>query len=512
MVLVMTMSTGRAGPFAHGGEPWRVRIRGEGPWGPVLGAGVLVDPAYVLTCAHVVMDTHAVVVDLVGLPGRPSSSARLVEGMCVPPTEDERGDVALLRLDIPQPDGNAAPLRRVALTWDRPVHTLGYPGDRGLEIGVWTRMTLAGLAGAEWLQMNRRSAADPRVRAGFSGSGVADDATGDVLGIVVSEYTDDAAGLSWMLPVDAIVAHLPMVSRWVVGDSGIDPVFAPSPGRTELTGRAAELADWLGHRHDGAAVLIVLDTGLDAVRQAVSGTGTAGGRTRGVDLALDVAGRTVDEVSRRIIDRAGLAVAGEQSASERLRAGTPPMTIVVDGVDAAEQPEELVDQVLKPLVDAGTRLVLGFRGEDSTSLVAARTLAEHTVTARLDALADRVSGLTDEPEAQAWRLDLSLLRRAVPVDSALVATRLAAMERRLARAEHRAGRARGDMPAEDRGLLGAWCAMAAEAGLDEHPGLAGAYRRADDLLTAEPVDQAAAHTAVRDYQRAVREALAERRR
>ncbi|CRK55122.1 putative glycine-rich protein [Alloactinosynnema sp. L-07] len=432
--------------------------------------------------------------------------------MCVPPTDDERGDVALLRLDVPQPRTAGAMLRRVALTWDRPVHTMGYPSGQGLEIGVWTRMTLAGKAGVEWLQMNRRSAQDQRVRAGFSGSGVADDATGDVLGIVVSEYTDDSAGLSWMLPVDAIVAHLPVVSEWVVGDSGIDPIFA-ARGRGELIGQAAEVAQWLRRRHDGAAVLIVLGPDLDAVRQAVavsSSRSAPGEPVGGIDLALDVEGRTVDEVSRRIVDRAGLAVSGAESARDRLRAGAPPMTIVVDGLDAADEPEALLDEVLKPLVDSGTRLVLGFRDEDAASLAAAKSLADDTVSTRLEAIARRAEALAGGPDGDEWRLNLRLLRKVAAVDSALVAGRLADVERRLVRAERRArkARSRSGAVADDRGLLAAWFVMAAEAGLDEDPGLDQVYRWADSLLSADPVDHAAAHAAVRAYQQAVREALA----
>ncbi|WP_436494977.1 S1 family peptidase [Actinokineospora sp. HUAS TT18] len=501
------MVTGGAGPFAHGGEPWRVRVRDAD--GRVLGAGVLVDRARVLTCAHVVLGVQDLVVDLVALPGQPSSVARIAKDLCVPPTDDERGDVALLELDSPQPIEAVAKLRRVALTWDRAVHALGYPLGSGLEIGVWSRMTLAGAAGAEWLQMNRRSAEDQRVRAGFSGAGVADDETGDVLGIVVSEYTHDAAGLSWMLPVEAIVAHLPVVEQWVVGDSGIDPIFR-GPG--ELVGQAVELAEWIRRRHDGAAVLIVLGPEVDAVRRAVavSSRGSVGESVGGVDLALDVEGCSVDEVSRRIVDRAGLAVGGA-TASERLRAGAPPMTIVVDGVDAAEEPHALVDDVLKPLVGNGTRLVLGFRRNESASLDAARELADHAVTARLDALAPRVAALAEGADGEAWRLDLSLLRKAAAVDSGLVAGKLAEFERRVRRAERRArkARSRSGAVADDRGLLSAWFAMAAAAGLAEHPGLSRVYRKADDLLAADPVDPDAVHAAVRAYQQAVRQALAE---
>ncbi|PRY44861.1 S1 family peptidase [Umezawaea tangerina] len=519
----MIVGRGRSGPFAYGDEPWRVRVRDRSPHGPVLGAGVLLDRLHVLTCAHVALAAEELAVDLVGLDGVPSSDAAVVDGMCVPPGEDERGDVAVLRLATPQRAGLGATLRRAMPTWDRPVHALGYPQGRGLEIGVWARMTLAGRAGVEWWQMNRRSEGEQRVRAGFSGSGVADDATGEVLGIVVSEYTDDTAGLSWMLPVDAITAHLPFASEWAVGDSGIDPIFTAPAGHGDGNGPTRELVDWLLGRDAAAAVLILVGPDLDVVRRAVAEstrrTATEAG-VRGVDLALDVAGRTVDEVSRRIVDRAGLAVGASSTPGERVREGTPPMTIVVDGVDEADEPEALVDDVLKPLVDSGARLVLGFRQDGSAGLAAAKSLADDTIAGRLDRLADRITAVarregprplgSSDTHSTVLRLRLTALRKAAAAHSALVANRLTAFERAVASAEREVGRTarRSAAVAADRGLLEAWKAKAFDAGLVEDIGLAAAYRRAHGLLTAETVDQAAAHAALRAYQDAVREALA----
>ncbi|GLZ40696.1 serine protease [Actinokineospora sp. NBRC 105648] len=507
--------TASQGTVEHSGrERWRVRVRSRSHPARVLGAGVLVDSTHVLTCAHVVLGVDDLAVDLVELPGRPSSRARVIKNLCVPPMDDERGDVALLELLSPQPADCAARLRRVALTWDRRVHTLGYPTGEGLDIGEWTRMTLAGHAGAEWLQMNRSSVNDTRVRSGFSGAGVADDATGDVLGIVVSEYTDATAGLSWMLPVEAIVRHLPIVSEWVVGDSGIDPSFAPTAVGPELLGEAERLVDWIERRHDGPAVLIVLRRDIAAVRQAVavsSGRVDAGdARTLGgVDLALDVGGRTVDEVSRRIVERAGLAAEGADTASDRLRAGTPPMTIVLDGVDEAEQPVALLDEVLKPMVDSGARLVLGFRHDESASLASARDLRGELVTGRLAAIAKRVEALPDDTD---WQLRLTALRKAAARDAGAVAGVLPKMEERLRRDERRERRRHrvDESTSIDRGVLVATQARANDQGLGEDIGLAAAYRRADELLAAEPVDQAAAHAAVLAYEAAVRQALANR--
>jgi hypothetical protein len=502
----MMAGMGGTGPFAHGAEGWRVRIRARSG-GEVLGAGVLLPRGHVLTCAHVALAATGLAVDLVGLRGSPTTDARIIA--CVPAHGEDRGDVALLKLETDPPPGAGAMLHRTALTWDRQVHALGYPNGHGLDIGVWARMTVAAWAGSEWLQMNRRSAGEQRIRAGFSGSGVADDATGHVLGIVVSEYTDDEAGLSWMLPVAAIEAHLPVISEWVLGDSGIDPLFMTAPTDTRVAGRVREVMDWLGRRQDGAAVLIIVGDELTDLRQAVA-LSSAGGSPE-PDLALDVEGLTAEEVSRRIVDRAGLAA--HTSSTERVQAGTPPMTIVVDGIDQSDEPQALLHDVFRPMVTSGARLVFGFRQNDSEGLAAARTLARDAVTTRLDGLTERVTALLRaDPGGNAGKLRISLtaLRRAAAEDWALVAERLPRFDHAVARAEHARHAARQDESTRSdlRGLLDAWQAKAGDGGLVEHIGTAVAYRRAHALLVADPFDEAAAREAVRNYQDAVRQALA----
>ncbi|MEU5692444.1 serine protease [Actinosynnema sp. NPDC020468] len=502
--------TASRGPVEHEGrETWRVRVRGGSR---VLGAGVLVTGTHVLTCAHVVIGVEDLAVDLVELPGTPSSRARVVEELCVPPMDDERGDVALLELATPQPASCAARLGRVALTWDRRVHALGYPAGDGLDMGVWTKMTLARHTGAEWLQMNRNSPNDLRVQRGFSGAGVADDATGDVLGIVVGEYTDDAVGLSWMLPVEAVVRHLPLVSEWVVGDTGIDAGFARSDGPPEALVEAGRIVEWLDRRRDGAAVLIVLGPDLAAARQAValsgglsdSGDGRAVG---GVDLALDVGGRTVEEVSRRIVERAGLAADGTSSSSDRLRAGTPPMAVVLDGVDEAEQPVALVHDVLEPMVEGGARLVLGFRHDDSPSLASARALRGRLLSARIDAIAERIAVLDD---VATWRMRVTALRKAAAEDPDATANAVATLEKRLRRDERRLRRARSEQEtaSDDRRLVAARWAAVCEHGLSEDLALADERRRVEGALDATPFDPAFAREAVLAFEAAVRAAIA----
>lgn len=494
----MIAGEGVAGPFPHGHEEWRVRLRCRGRRG-VLGAGVLLDSEHVLTCAHVVLAAEDLTVEMDGLPGMPTSAAHIVEHV---EPQHERGDVALLRLATPQPRARPATLRKVAMTWNRAVHAKGYP--RGLEeVGAWAGMTLSGPAGSEWQQMNGGSG--HRVQRGFSGAGVADEANGHVLGIVVSEYTDHGAGLSWMIPVAAIEAHLPVLSRWVVGDDGIDPGYKNRSAH--YNGVVRTLMDWLSRRQDGGAVLVVVGEDLEHLRDAVSFS--AVGESLAPDLAIDVEGLTTEEVSRRIVDRAGLV--GRGSSTERVREGTPPMTVVIDGVDAARDPRSLLDHVGRPMVASGARLVLGFRDGDAADLVAARELARTAVVTRLDGFAERVTALLAEnPDTAAeLRLGLSMLRRAAATDWQLVEGKLPRFDRAITRAEGRGAALRHVRKELSvlRGRLSMAQTKAAEAGFAEDLELDKLHRRAHAALEAEPVDLAVALRAVQACEAGVRRRL-----
>ena len=495
----MIAGEGRAGPFPHGAEEWRVRLRCRGRRG-VLGAGVLLDSEHVLTCAHVALAAEDLAVEMVGLPGMPASAAHIVEHV---EPQHERGDVALLRLATPQPGARPATLRKVAMTWNRSVHAQGYP--RGLdEVGAWATMTLSGLAGTEWQQMNGN--AGHRVQRGFSGAGVADDENGHVLGIVVSEYTDNGVGLSWMIPVAAIEAHLPVLSRWVVGDDGIDERFKKRTAH--YNDRVRALMDWLSRRQDGGAVLVLVGEDLEHLKDAV--TFSAVGESPAPDLAIEVEDLTTEEVSRRIVDRAGLV--GRGSSTERVREGTPPMTVVIDGVDAARDPRSLLDDIGRPMVASGARLVLGFRESDAADLVAARELAREAVVTRLDGFGGRVTALMREnPDTAATnlRIGLSALRRAAAADWQLVGEKLPRFDKAITRAERERAalrHVRNELSVLHSRLASAQ-AGAAAAGFAEDIDLDKHRRRAQAALEAEPVDLAVALRAVQACEAAVRRRL-----
>jgi hypothetical protein len=503
--------------------------------GNVFGAGVLLGGEHVLTCAHVALNAGpGMMVEFADLPDAPPVGVRTE--VCVPLGTDERGDVALLRLDRPVGGQVGIPLRRMALSRDRGVRVLGFP--RGLEYGVWTRAVLGARAGpgGEWLQMNTRLG-EQRVREGFSGAGVVDDRTGAVLGIVVGRSADTSANLSWMMPAETVLHYIPRVAEWIIGDPVADETFSgPVPSAADHGVVAQALASWLARQDTGDVVMIVVGNDLAALYQAValSSRGAEGEApvVGSIDLALDASGKSVERISRRILERAGVPVDDTASSSEQVRAGTPPMTIVVDGVDDAEQPEVLLNEVLKPLAERESRLVLGFRRPSSPSLEVVRAWDVGSVGSRLSRLAEKVSELdaieqklmagtarvhaSDLPVTdRAGRLwpALSGLRAVAAVDPEATRRHLETCERTVARALRDVRKAAGDLDEllderrELQGRLDAYKAKANDGGLVEDVPLADVHRRAYELLWRSPTDLPAAREAVRTYQRAVRRAL-----
>jgi hypothetical protein len=492
------------------GEQWRVRL--VDAEGRTHGAGVQLGQRHVLTCAHVVSDIGDDVVVQVG-----STTARAVGRQSVPILPDRRGDVALLELDRELP-GAGAVLSRMAVSWDRAVHVFGFPAKVG--DGVYARTVLAGAAGpgSEWIQMNARSTVEQRVRRGFSGGGVVDEQTGAVLGIVVSEYKDSTqpAGLSWMIPVETIVSHLPDVDRWVTGESAADEVFSgkAEPGVTRV-GVAKALADWLARGDRGDVVTTVVgadrselyrlvalsDRGSRLVSSdAPEGTVPAVGS---IDLAVDAAKRTADQVARRIVRRAGIAVDDRLGSSAVVRAGTPPMTVVVDGVDEAVHPDGLLNDVLRPLADHGTRLILGFRHESSPSLAVAWAWE---VEQRLDGLTRVITRQSDDRATKLRQRATELRIVAKRLDPPRVRPRLEKFAREVAAIEADADP--GDVPRElheQEKLLGAYLSEAVKRRIAERADLVALHRTATGLLRRSPPDLTAVRDTVLAYARAVRQ-------
>ncbi|MFF4988772.1 serine protease [Streptosporangium saharense] len=323
-----------------GEETWWVRIRQAG--GEVLGAGVLLDQRTVLTCAHVIPDrAEEVVAEFVGRPGARAVPATVVSW--VPADDDQRGDLALLDLASPAPPGRRPVLRRPSL-WGREVYTRGFPSL--LDDGLWVRARLGGRAGpgGEWVQMD----AEPyrEIHPGFSGAPVVDGRSGDVLGIVVSEFPG-LAGLAWMIPVETIVRHLPALAGMV----------ADNPSLTD------QIREFFGPGRSGGALVVV--TGDAPV---------SGSLTQPAQNEEDVSGKSVAEVSRRV--------------NRVLERHPERQMFVFDAVDEAADPENLAREVIRPLTEAGHQVITGLR-QESTRLRG--ILSVPSVSRRLEVLDVRIA-------------------------------------------------------------------------------------------------------------------------
>ncbi|MEV5377060.1 serine protease [Streptomyces nondiastaticus] len=447
------------------GETWRVRISTTG--GDVLGAGILLAADAVLTCAHVIptgpgdptdpsvptagasVPTTEVQVELVGVPGARPVPARVADGCWVPELADSRGDVALLTLAEPQDARHAAPLHRVAPTRGRSVWMCGFPSTRELQDGVWFRATLAGPSGprGEWVQMFPLTP-EETVRPGFSGAAVTDAETHRVLGMVVSRYDDRSSAapasrrlhLSYMIPIETVVRHLPAIDRYVSGGRGNG---LPSVPRGAARDRefARWLALWFAAAEGTRQVEAIVIKKGEAVRAATLSRAVAladrelpadaplppprraplpvgihppaslhapppgtpppaaaprNGTARrppspygpeeepddllppvgSVDLALDVSGETVADVAARVADRLGLSPAGDDGSAVGLLGAAAVPLTIV---------AEGVDYAAAPLAlveftdllaARGARLLLVFRNPESQSLELALRMAD----------------------------------------------------------------------------------------------------------------------------------------
>ena len=520
----------------------------------MLGAGVLVSPDTVLTCAHVVgTPDRPVLVDLVGVPGAGAVRARVDAGSWVPERGDHgdqgfgpTGDLALLRLERPRPPGHATRLRRLSPSWDRRVRMYGFPEE--LDQGIYLRGRLAGGTGGDGrVQIFPEEPAE-WVRPGFSGAGVTDQLTGQVIGIVVSAYVGQGLRLSFMIPTETVIHHLPEVERWTDGDSVVDrALVSTSEDPLEEPAFATWLADWLRGGPEVPPAEAVLVEPADRARSltlrraltradrelSTTGRATAGPRPEpgtlppvgSLDLAVDASSQTPAELAERVCRRMGL-----DGGPERLAVTVLPLTIVVDGVDRAPDPAGLTE-LLELLAEQGSRLLLVFHAADSETRRTA--VAALRLRHRLGPLArclDETAPLEARLHERYRQVRADLRRATDALATAHALRRLVARLRRECSAPGRTAagldRLHGELDsyegearkaaarieeavtrldalvvrrAELRGRLGAAQARARAVRDGEDLALAHAYAVAHELLWRAPCDVPAAERAVADY-------------
>ncbi|MFY1669201.1 trypsin-like peptidase domain-containing protein [Plantactinospora sp. WMMB334] len=428
--------------MSHSGRAeWRACIRDDRAG--IRGGGIVLGDRHVLTCAHILLPaahgerstvhgppSDDFQVEFVGRsPGASPGWARVAGGCWKPPQDDQRADLALLELADPLPEGTGPEvLRRLPSNARRRVRMFGFPA--AVPTGVWARARLGGDGGpgGEWIQLDR-DPVGPAVEAGFSGTAVFDEETDQVVGVVVSYLARGGAGTSWMIPVETIIRYLPRTREWVSGDSAVDESFARPVGPVVSDETVVrQLTEFLapGARPETRVIVTTPGSAVHAaVRDVVlrtsrefrpadagppeSAPAAAGGPRPGrIDLALDVSGRTADEVSSRIVNWMSVG-ASAKSLADCLAGEPPPMSLVLDGVDRAADPEALIAKVVLPIAERMTghdlRLLLVFHDDHAPSLGYAAT----------ELLGKRIAVLQAAEEA-AWQRYLHVAERVAPVD------------------------------------------------------------------------------------------------
>ncbi|MFI9060125.1 serine protease [Streptomyces sp. rh207] len=204
-----------------------VRISGEK--GTVAGAGFLVTPDRVLTCAHVVSDAldrkrnlevavgTTVLVDLPLADGLGRQHFTAEVEWWIPEAPEHCGDVAVLRLLDAIPGTCPLPMADSDELSDRRVRVVGFPDG---ELGVIRhRGELSGKVEGDWIQLSRADTRTVHITRGFSGSPVWDEQRGAAVGIVVAaEGKRDDTQQAFAISVEAVLRTLPDLARALTPD------------------------------------------------------------------------------------------------------------------------------------------------------------------------------------------------------------------------------------------------------------------------------------------------------
>ncbi len=188
-----------------------VRLHSQG--GGVVGAGVLVDEAHVVTCAHVAAQALGIAANTTDAPpgelgiefpfikngGRLQARVKAWFGVDGPSTGDGLSDIAVIEVDAPLPTGaTVAPMARMKDYWGRQFRAFGFPP--GFDAGTWASGLLVDENAAGWVQIEDVKSTGYFVVPGFSGTPVWDVDAGAVVGIVVGADARPEVRAAFMIP------------------------------------------------------------------------------------------------------------------------------------------------------------------------------------------------------------------------------------------------------------------------------------------------------------------------
>ncbi|MEU9629636.1 trypsin-like peptidase domain-containing protein [Streptomyces luteogriseus] len=187
---------------------WHARIELRGR---VAGAGFLVTPNTVLTCAHVVGDGEDLAVTFTERPGTPAVPARVVAHGGWAGGVTDPGDLAVLELDreMPMAPAALAPVDAAHGPTARKLVVYGFP--RGFDEGTLTecRVTAAQLIRREWLQLEGWHQGGRPLAPGFSGAAVTLADTGEVVGMVTADSGSGEVRTGRMMPTQVMARYWP---------------------------------------------------------------------------------------------------------------------------------------------------------------------------------------------------------------------------------------------------------------------------------------------------------------
>jgi V8-like Glu-specific endopeptidase len=183
--------------------------------GAIVGAGFLVSPQYVLTCAHVVAaalgipnNTKEAPTDSIHLDFPLVAAGQKIKAQVVfwqPMNPSVVGeDIAGLKLEGELPN-DVQPVRLVTADelWAHPIRIFGFPG--GHTNGVWASGVLRDKLANGWVQIEDDKVTGLRVEQGFSGAPVWDETLAGVVGMTVAAERQRQEGkVAFIIPTKVL--------------------------------------------------------------------------------------------------------------------------------------------------------------------------------------------------------------------------------------------------------------------------------------------------------------------
>ena len=189
--------------------------------GKVIGAGFLVSPKRILTCAHVVASSLGIdsttssipeaeiSLDFPGVVPGKMFTAKVVFWRPVHPNPSTQAefqeDIAALELSIPLPEA-VRPVQLVTSEdlWGHPFRVLGFPD--GKQNGAWASGELRAPIASGWVQLEDVKGPGYRLEEGFSGAPVWDEKLQAVVGMAVAaEKKRTEAKAAFIIPTSLLV-------------------------------------------------------------------------------------------------------------------------------------------------------------------------------------------------------------------------------------------------------------------------------------------------------------------